>query len=696
MRPAASGVAGRSVEPLEPRRLFDALPYDYVISPGQSVASVTPLPGQRVNVLPGTYAPFQFPASGTPGNRIYYHFEPGSVVDANRGPVAVWGGTWLEIDGLVQRNARNNFFQGAAVRIGTGSILRNFLIEYNDATGLDLRGVNPQAINGTLQWNGQQGYSINGTTNALMQNVKVFNNNYGMVDPIWANHAPIDGWTVSLQRNGLWYTTPQWEAGGGKTVETDGTVFDGVESAWNIGGNCNFDIDNRNVIVRNSWFHDAKMLSAGYESVALSFEYAVNAADSGYLAENNRIDIPPIVDAIGLAISSVHGVTVRNNQFNGSGTGISIVFRADDTRGAIYDTTITGNQFNRCRIQRWGSPAVTAVIDGNSYLTGTSPIFDWSGPRLTTLTQVRALGFEATGAFITVAAPTVVGWESVAVHGSLGEFSLAIPDDGSFSEPRVSGIRTLRVRFSAPLSHWTFTPASVLIAGNNSAGQPVDLSGIVASVALSAGNTVATLQLSRALPDYARYRIRLSGLDNPNAILSAGDNDRVMTALLGDATGDLRVNSTDVGGVISVRGITAISAQDVWQIRSDLTQDGRINNTDVGGALSIRGRDARSIADPTAGGSAGTVAAGGAATSIAPVAVTSVRTSTTARGVVFRDDNENGRLDPLETGIGGWLVWLDLNGDKRLNHNEPRAATDRWGRYAITLAKPVGHSTRCG
>jgi len=44
------------------------------------------------------------------------------------------------------------------------------------------------------------------------------------------------------------------------------------------------------------------------------------------------------------------------------------------------------------------------------------------------------------------------------------------------------------------------------------------------------------LTFSQALPDYARYRITLSGIKDVAGNNLTGDKDRILTALLGDAT----------------------------------------------------------------------------------------------------------------------------------------------------------------
>jgi len=57
----------------------------------------------------------------------------------------------------------------------------------------------------------------------------------------------------------------------------------------------------------------------------------------------------------------------------------------------------------------------------------------------------------------------------------VGEASLAIPDDGTFVEPRLSGINTLLVSFSEPISPASLTSAGVSFAGMTVNGVAVNL-----------------------------------------------------------------------------------------------------------------------------------------------------------------------------------------------------------------------------
>jgi hypothetical protein len=58
-------------------------------------------------------------------------------------------------------------------------------------------------------------------------------------------------------------------------------------------------------------------------------------------------------------------------------------------------------------------------------------------------------------------------------------------------------------------------------------------------------------------------------------------------------------------------------------------------------------------------------------------------------GTVFNDLNANGVQNSGEAGLAGWKVWLDTNGDGKVQRHEPRAYTDDNGDYVFNTA-PVG------
>jgi len=193
--------------------------------------------------------------------------------------------------------------------------------------------------------------------------------------------------------------------------------------------------------------------------------------------------------------------------------------------------------------------------------------------------------------------PTADAWFSAADHGDVGEVLLEIPDDGLFSEARMSGVGRLVIEFSEPIDPASFPPASVLMAGNDVNGQPVDLSSVEASTSTRDGDTVGVIDFAPALPDVVRYLVRIDGVTDANGTPLSGDDDRIFTALAGDASGDRRVNAIDLS-YIWPRRTTQIDGATVSQTRSDVTGDGRVNAIDLSAAWPMRGANMQDVPDP--------------------------------------------------------------------------------------------------
>ncbi|MGB2821826.1 MAG: tandem-95 repeat protein, partial [Phycisphaerae bacterium] len=266
------------------------------------------------------------------------------------------------------------------------------------------------------------------------------------------------------------------------------------------------------------------------------------------------------------------------------------------------DTDTDGDALTIADFTRASHGVVTDNGDGTlSY----APEADWHGTD--SFTYIVSDGNGGTdAATVTVfvgdtEAPTVRSWHSAANHGpNAGEVLLEITDDGRFTEPRMSGVTKLRIEFSEPIDPGSFGPASVRIVGNDADGLPVlpvDLSGITVTTSTTEGDTVGIIRFSQALPNVARYLVQIEGVADAAGNLLAGDNNRVFSALAGDANGDLRVNACDLSlikrcGTIQIDGL----AED--QARSDINCDGHVNATDLSAAWSLRGANMRKTSDP--------------------------------------------------------------------------------------------------
>ncbi len=214
------------------------------------------------------------------------------------------------------------------------------------------------------------------------------------------------------------------------------------------------------------------------------------------------------------------------------------------------------------------------------------------------------------GAGADVDPPTIDAWYSAAQHGNgVGQVLLEMPDDGAFSDPRIHAVvNRLLIAFSEPIDPRGFTRDSVRIAGRDAGNLPVDLSETTITTQTDEQDTVGIIHFGPVLPDAARYLVRLEGVTDAAGNPLAGDNDRVFTALGGDANGDLRVNAIDLS-YIWARRTNEIDGVSPEQTRADVTGDGRVNAIDLSATWPRRGSDMQDVGDPELGDLPGEAAA---------------------------------------------------------------------------------------
>lgn len=198
-------------------------------------------------------------------------------------------------------------------------------------------------------------------------------------------------------------------------------------------------------------------------------------------------------------------------------------------------------------------------------------------------------------------APSVTAWRASTGHGDdLPFVALSAAQTPEYCEARAGGVRDLLVEFSEPIASATFTPENVVIAAVGLSGAPIDLAaaGVSWTTSISDGGTSGRISFTGRLPDAARYCVTLVGVQDLQGNPLIENRRLVFTVLEGDATGDRRVNNTDVGAVLSLRGTEAIDPGNPNHVRADVNRDGRIDQADVDRVLSLRRLDARFIPDP--------------------------------------------------------------------------------------------------
>ncbi len=258
--------------------------------------------------------------------------------------------------------------------------------------------------------------------------------------------------------------------------------------------------------------------------------------------------------------------------------------------------------------------------------------------------------------------PVVSEWSSMVAHAEAGESAILIREDGTSSEPRKTGISTLLLSYPTEESDvLALQPDSIEVEGRDAEGKEIDLSGVATAITLRRDENRHQITFTPALPDKGVYCIKLIGVtDRAGNMLPAASAHRVLAGLVGDATGDQRVNSTDVGGVLSLVGVDPIDSANSLHIASDLDADGDIDDTDVQIALEARGTDLRFVGSPCGA---------------SPLAVSGQLGTTTAGRdgfAVSSADRSPGELSGAFAGKG-----------------EPRADGDLWALDAEDLAESV-------
>ena len=339
-----------------------------------------------------------------------------------------------------------------------------------------------------------------------------------------------------------------------------------------------------------TWTATALPSGAPAPTFSVNGSNAAKTTTATFYAAGSYTFTATITDSGGLSVASSVNVTVNQTFTSILVTPGSASLRGGQTQQfAASARDQFGNAMSSQPSFAWSATLGTITAAG----LYTAPSQDG-----TAVVTATASGKSGTATVALATPPQILLWQSANDHArGVGEAALTIPDDGTFSEPRDGGISRLLVTFSEAINPASLGPSNVLVAGRDVSNQPIELSSIVVSTSFRADNTVAVISFSTALPDFARYLVRLVGVTDTAGNPLEGDNDRILTALRGDTSGDLRVNVTDLSRINS-QTTDPISAANATQVRADLSMDGRVNVTDLSRAWAYNGRDARFIADP--------------------------------------------------------------------------------------------------
>ncbi len=362
------------------------------VSAGQSIDAAldSASPGDHVVLKPGVYKEsISVSRSGAEGKPIVLRPEtPGTVtIDATGKATALIssGASYIFISGLTISGANNTEAgnHNAAIRTGDNWVMQDCIVEKHAGGGMAVTGVNTVVRRIIAQDNGRYGIGGSGGRNILVQDCITRRNNRTIGDS-----------------NG----------GGGKFTRLDGAVIERLQAYENGGVGLWLDINNINVTVRDSEFHDnvtiynpdgsRKIWGDGIDieisGMVVNKEETAVTGEGPVVLENSRFWNN---EHDGILAYASRNVIIRNNTVTDDHIYIKDGGRAP---WGLSKLTVTGNTITRGFIQADGAvvndyQSKEIVLDNNTFIT--SPIlYKWSGTSYRTLDAVRtALGYELEG-----------------------------------------------------------------------------------------------------------------------------------------------------------------------------------------------------------------------------------------------------------------------------------------------------------
>jgi len=328
--------------------------YEHTVAAGQSLSNISPRPGDDV-LLTGDWAKVSFPWSGTSSAPIHVWFADDSTVGNGQTGTVLSGARFLDIHNLHVTGVTNGIQNiNAAAKIGSGVTLSDSLIENVTGCGLGITGSDVTVQRTTMQKCGHEGFSVVNSTNVLLRDCKILNNNNGVTNPPWKDdeHARLV--------NGLYYVSPNWEAGGNKIWDSDYVTLLNNETAYNTGPGFAFDYHNTNVTITGNYVHDNRGLEHTYEGDGIRLELSKDVG--GFTVKNNRIERNT---GCGVTLMSVRDVVLTGNSFVSNHPAMLV--RNDDGRGGLTNILASGNTYSgNSQYAVWGNnfPLVNVVIEG--------------------------------------------------------------------------------------------------------------------------------------------------------------------------------------------------------------------------------------------------------------------------------------------------------------------------------------------
>jgi len=602
--------------------------------------------GETVLVRAGTYEPIEFNGRAITVRRETTEILPRITHNGGAIKVKFTSGDTSVLDGF---EVSGGSARGISSTTDSAPTIKNCTIKQNDGDeggGIQLDDSNARIIDCIIENNevtfGRGGgiYITNGSaaqiTGCTIQGNTAFENGGGIAIsnsfPVITN-CVISANTANgdLGGGGVWSSPPETSGEGG----TSGSFT--CEDGCSAGGAVNL---TNCLVVGNSATNDIGRgggLFLGFDDVDGRTEIS-NCTISGNTATGDGDGIYAFVKCFTLRNS-----ILWDNGPGGSGSEITLdsgaraFLRYDDIEGGLGNIKLIGSLANYCEETNCGtsqilnsnpnfcaaptdyrlcrvSPCIDAGdnagiaadiadLNGNSNISEPTP-YDLNGDArrvddlCTSDTRCGSVPIVDMGAYeLQVVDVEVRDWKSVVTHGASNTIALTM--ESEFSESRNGGVTKLRLSFSGPIDPASVSASNVVICGNDVNDQPLDLSGITFTTAVLAGNMIVEINFTPKLPNYARYRVRLIGVEDMDCNVISVNSERIFTALFGDASGDRRVNATDVGWVRTLEGTSPINPGVESQVRCDVDNDDDVDTTDTDLVRDEIPKDARYIADPS-------------------------------------------------------------------------------------------------
>ena len=459
----------------------------------------------------------------------------------------------------------------------------------------------------------------------------------------------------------------------------------------------------------------------------LTYNAATNTAagdvGSAYATVQAAVTVAAAGDAIAIAKGTyAESLTIPLQLTLDGLTNVATDVKIDSTSGA--GVTITGNGVTLRDLEVTGSATDGVVATGVAALTLNNVMVDGSTGMGLNLTGTNAAGSQLTLTDVTVSGNTgaglsVGGFETVFLSGVSLTAGSGAPQSAIVMP---AGLANATLNVSATGS----TPTTFTVTGTSvqvGTGEVVSLAN-ADNLNLTGGSGADTFVVTA--PSSGTPAITISGgLPVPGSGTGTAGDVLDLTS-----TSGLTVNATPsnngFSGTISFGSLATLNFSGIERFADGATVGGRVTNQSSVGVANVTVQidagangtvDLTTTTDASGNFSVAglppgdyrvrvVLPAGATQTSTNPGDFTNValgqtisnvnfqlQTPTTATGgtvtgLVYADTNpQNGTRDGGENGVRNVTVYLDLNGNGKLDGNEPTARTDNTGAYTLTTTQ---------